>query len=87
MKNNFRTALKKQFGMGFAEYLRTLRIKHAVLLFEKGVTPVKNVALLCGFSDPLYPSDVTVSFIHYMHHTSNRKLISFCPGFTAKSMQ
>lgn len=51
-------SFKKQFGMGFTEYLRTLRIKHAILLFENGVTSVKNVALLCGFSDPLYFSRV-----------------------------
>ena len=49
---------KKQFGMGFSEYLRLLRIKHAVALLENGVTSVKNVALLSGFSDPLYFSRV-----------------------------
>ena len=49
---------KKQFGMGFSEYLRILRIKHAVNLIENGVTSVKNVALLSGFSDPLYFSKV-----------------------------
>ena len=49
---------KKQFGMGFSEYLRLLRIKHAVTLMENGVTSVKNVALLSGFSDPLYFSRV-----------------------------
>lgn len=49
---------KKQFGIGFTEYLRTMRIKHAITLIENGVTSVKNVALLCGFSDPLYFSRV-----------------------------
>lgn len=49
---------KKQFGMGFSEYLRLLRIKHAVMLIESGVTSVKNVALLSGFSDPLYFSKI-----------------------------
>ncbi|MBQ7779376.1 MAG: helix-turn-helix transcriptional regulator [Clostridia bacterium] len=49
---------KKEFGMGFAEYLRILRIKHAVILMENGVTSVKNVAILSGFSDPLYFSRV-----------------------------
>lgn len=49
---------KKEFGMGFAEYLRLLRIKHAVMLIENGVTSVKNVALLSGFTDPLYFSRV-----------------------------
>lgn len=49
---------KKQFGMGFSEYLRLLRIKYAVMLIENGVTSVKNVAALCGFSNPLYFSKV-----------------------------
>lgn len=49
---------KTEFGMTFSEYLRLLRIKHAVMLIENGVTSVKNVAILSGFSDPLYFSKV-----------------------------
>ena len=49
---------KQQTGSGFAAYLRTLRVRHAVFLFERGVVSVKNVALLCGFSDPFYFSKV-----------------------------
>jgi len=49
---------KREFGMGFSAYLRLMRIRHAVLLLEGGVTSVKNVAALCGFSDPLYFSKV-----------------------------
>lgn len=48
------SVFKKQFGMGFSEYLRLIRIKHAVMLIENGVTSVKNLAALSGFSDPLY---------------------------------
>ena len=48
----------KKMGMSFSEYLRTVRIKHAVMLFEHGLDSVKNVALLSGFSDPLYFSSV-----------------------------
>ena len=44
--------------MGFTEHLRTLRIRHAVVLMENGVTSVKNVATLSGFADPLYFSRV-----------------------------
>ena len=51
-------AFKKQFGMTFSRYLSLLRIKHAVLLMENGVTSIKNIALLCGFADPLYFSKV-----------------------------
>ncbi len=49
---------KEQMGVGITEYLRTLRIKYAVSLFEHGIDSVKNVALLSGFTDPLYFSTV-----------------------------
>ena len=49
---------KREIGNGFAQYLRLMRIRHAVLLIENGVTSIKNVACLCGFSDPLYFSKV-----------------------------
>lgn len=49
---------KEAMGVGFARYLRNLRVKHAVFLFDHGVYAVKNVAFLCGFSDPLYFSKV-----------------------------
>lgn len=54
---------KKEFGMGFVEYLRLLRINHAVMLLENGVTSVKNVAILSGFSNPLYFSKVFAEVI------------------------
>jgi AraC-like DNA-binding protein len=38
--------------------LRALRIKYAVSLFDRGLDAVKNVAVLSGFSDPLYFSNV-----------------------------
>lgn len=49
---------KKQTGVSFSEYLRSLRIKYAVSLLEHGLDSVKNVALLSGFTDPLYFSSV-----------------------------
>ena len=49
---------KREMGSGFAQYLRLMRIRHAILLMENGVTSIKNVACLCGFSDPLYFSKV-----------------------------
>lgn len=49
---------KENVGVGFSEYLRNLRIKHAVFLIDHGLESVKNIALLCGFSDPLYFSAV-----------------------------
>lgn len=49
---------RKEMGSGFSDYLTTVRIKHAVFLMEHGVTTAKNVALLSGYSDPLYFSKV-----------------------------
>ncbi|MBE6769109.1 MAG: helix-turn-helix transcriptional regulator [Ruminococcaceae bacterium] len=49
---------KKRTGTPYSEYLRTLRIRHAVSLMNNGLDSIKNVALLSGFSDPLYFSTV-----------------------------
>ena len=51
-------SFKHELGCGFSQYLRSLRLKHAVFLMEHGVESVKNVAYLAGFSDPLYFSSV-----------------------------
>ena len=51
-------SFKEKMNVGFSQYIRTLRIKHAVFLIEHGVDSVKNIAFLCGFSDPLYFSSV-----------------------------
>jgi len=51
-------SFKMKTGMGYSEYLQTFRIKYAVSLFEHGIDSIKNVALLSGFSDPLYFSTV-----------------------------
>lgn len=48
------TMFKKKMGIPFTEYLREMRIKHAIFLIENGVFSVKNVALLCGYRDALY---------------------------------
>lgn len=49
---------KEHVGISFSEYVKNTRIQHAVFLMEQGVTAVKNVALLCGFRDPFYFSNV-----------------------------
>lgn len=49
---------KEKTGATYSEYLRDLRIKYAVSLFDHGLDSVKNVAVLSGFSDPLYFSTV-----------------------------
>jgi AraC-like DNA-binding protein len=52
------TLFKNQMGMSYTEFLRNVRIKHAIFLIEQGVSSVKNIAILSGFSDPLYFSKV-----------------------------
>lgn len=49
---------KNHTKTGFTDYLRSIRIKNAVTLFDYGLDSVKNVALLSGFNDPLYFSSV-----------------------------
>ena len=49
---------KEKMKVSYSEYLRSLRIKYAVSLFDRGLDSVKNVALLSGFTDPLYFSTV-----------------------------
>ena len=48
---------KKMMNVSYSEYLRLFRFKYAISLFELGISSVKNVALLSGFSDPLYFSN------------------------------
>ncbi len=49
---------KKKTGIKYTEYLQNFRIKYAISLFENGIDSVKNVALLSGYTDPLYFSTV-----------------------------
>ena len=51
-------AFKEEMGQRYTEYLRDIRLKFAVSLFDNGIDSVKNVALLSGFSDPLYFSTI-----------------------------
>lgn len=49
---------KKEMNVGFSEYLQTLRIRHAVMLFDNGIISVKNAAWLAGFRDQFYFSSI-----------------------------
>lgn len=49
---------KKHKQICYSKYLRDLRIKRSVFLIEQGLTNVKNISLLSGFSDALYFSKV-----------------------------
>lgn len=48
----------KKTGISFSDYLKEIRLRQAVLLINQGLTSVKNISILCGFSDPLYFSKV-----------------------------
>ncbi len=48
---------KEKMNVSYSEYLRSFRFKYAISLFELGISSVKNVAFLSGFSDPLYFSN------------------------------
>ena len=48
------TAFKKQFGIGIAEYLNTIRIQHSCTLMQQGVTSIKDISSLCGYADSHY---------------------------------
>lgn len=52
------TIFKKEMGVGFSKYLKTVRMKYAVSLFDHGINSVKNVAFLSGYTDPMYFSNV-----------------------------
>ena len=49
---------KKKKNVTYTQYLRELRVKHAIFLMEEGVVSVKNGALLSGFGDALYFSKI-----------------------------
>ena len=49
---------KENMNVTFSEYVKSMRIRHAVFMMEQGVTAIKNVAVLSGYRDPLYFSTV-----------------------------
>lgn len=46
--------LTKHLQITFKTYLNIIRIQNACALIQQGFTGVKNIASLCGFTDPLY---------------------------------
>lgn len=55
---------KKRVGVGYAEYLQILRIQHACVWIQQGVTSSKELARMVGFEDPLYFSKVFKKVMH-----------------------
>lgn len=52
------SAFKRYMGVGFNDYLLSLRVNNATRLIEGGMTTVRQIAELSGFADPLYFSRV-----------------------------
>lgn len=48
------SAFKKHFGVGITEYLNTIRIQHSCTLMQQGVTSIKDISSLCGYTDSHY---------------------------------
>ncbi len=46
--------ISSELSVCFSDYLKDLRMKNAVMLIEEGVTSIKNLAVLSGYSNPLY---------------------------------
>lgn len=47
-------AFKKLVQANFCDYLKDRRLSYALSLIESGITNVKDLAELCGFTDPMY---------------------------------
>ena len=54
---------KEKMNVGYSEYLRSIRFKYAISLFEHGLNSIKNVSYLSGFSDPLYFSNAFKKYV------------------------
>lgn len=57
-KKYISAVFKAKFKIGVSDYLRNIRLQHACTLMEQGFTSVRDIAFMCGFSDPLYFSKV-----------------------------
>ena len=49
---------KNSYKIGICDYIANIRIQYARTLMEQGISTIKNVAMLCGFTDALYFSKV-----------------------------
>ncbi len=53
----------KNKNIRYSDYLKQLRVRHAIFLMEQGISSIKSIAYLSGFSDALYFSKVFKSEI------------------------
>lgn len=52
--SGFRSTFKAYAGMSPKDYINTVRLREAMRLLATTDTSVENIALLCGYSDPMY---------------------------------
>ena len=52
------SAFIREFKINVNKYIRTLRIQHACTLMDQGLSSVKDISSLSGYTDPLYFSTV-----------------------------
>ncbi len=55
--------LTSQLSVTFKSYLNEIRIQNACALMRQGFSGVKNIAGLCGFTDPLYFSKIFKTYV------------------------
>ena len=53
-KNYIANAFKKAANISVGKYIMSIRIQNACALADSNISSVKDIAYLCGFSDPLY---------------------------------
>ena len=56
---------KKKMNIGFNKYLNSLRLRYAHKLISEGAGSISDIALQCGYGDPLYFSKVFKKHVGY----------------------
>ncbi len=54
----FSKLFKQEVGENFVEYLTSIRIRHAKKLLEQPAHSIKQICVMCGYSDPNYFSRI-----------------------------
>lgn len=52
------SVFKRELKVGISEYIATIRVQYACTLINRGMSSVSDIALMCGYTDPLYFSKV-----------------------------
>ena len=76
-RSYFSKKFKQTTGIGFKEYLTSIRIKHAEMLLLESDMSVTEIALSCGFTDSNYFGDVFrhVNGVSPLAYRKNKKYL------------